>query len=82
MDMVRRSVEVQRILGGARVCTMGLCARKTAEFSELQRVGCHVAMALGVAGDAALSPRLDCVMEKAATANYCLWPRVLEARPS
>ena len=67
VDMLGRSVEAQRILGGVRVCTMGLCARKTAEFGELQRVGCHVAapVCLGVAGDAALSPRLG----RAATAN-------------
>jgi hypothetical protein len=63
VDMLGRSVEAQRILGGVRVCTIGLCARKAAEFGELQRVGCHVdvPISLGVAGDAALSPRLDCL---------------------
>ena len=60
VDMLGRSVEAQRI----RVRTMGLCARKGAEFGELQRVGCHVALPIssGVAGDAALSPRLGCAM--------------------
>ena len=66
VDMLGRSVEAQRILGGVRVCTMGLCARNGAEFGELQRVGCHAALPIssGVAGDAALSPRLGCAMGK------------------
>jgi hypothetical protein len=36
VDMLGRSVEAQRISGRVRVCTMGLRARKTAKFGELQ----------------------------------------------
>ena len=43
---------------------MGLCARKTAEFSELKRVGCHVAVPVWLWVWLVMQPRLDCVMEK------------------